>query len=83
MENSKRNEEIVLKHCLSYQLNRVKYICKYKGWLTYNVSSDALEGGFCGYPRYVFLREDLRCRFANEQEVSEIMNIEAKKYSKS
>jgi hypothetical protein len=82
MKNTKKSENTVLKYCSRYQLDRVRFICEYNGWLTYNVSSSLLEGRFCGYPSYVFLRNDLKCRFANQDEVMEIMKIEAKNFDK-
>lgn len=75
MKHSKKTEEIVLKYVSQYKLDIVNFACIYGDWLAYNVSSNALQQSFCGYPHYVFIREDLKCRFANHDEVIEIMKI--------
>ena len=76
MKHTKETEQAVLRYSLRYGLNIVRYACKFGDWLAYNVSSDELEGTCCGYPHYVFIREDMKCRFANHDEVFKIMGIE-------
>ena len=75
MKHTKETEQVVLRYALHYGLNIVRYACKFGDWLAYNVSSDELEGTFCGYPHYVFIREDMKCRFASHDEVMEIMGM--------
>lgn len=75
MKHTKETEQAALKYALRYELNIVRFACAFGNWLAYNVSSDALEGTFSGYPHYVFVREDLKCRFADHDEVMEIMKF--------
>lgn len=75
MKHTQKTEQAVLRYSLRYGLNIVRYACIFGDWLAYNVSSEELEGTCYGYPHYVFIREDMKCRFASHDEVIEIMNI--------
>ncbi len=75
MDHSKKTEDIVFKFASQYGLNLINFACKYSECLAYNVSCAELQETFYGYPHFVLIREDLKCRFANDEEIIEIMKI--------
>ena len=54
-------------------LDIVQYHSRYKEWVVYRATNHALEGTTYGYPHFVIVRADLRCRYATSTEALEIM----------
>lgn len=73
MKPTKETYRTATRFAALFDFDIVKYECKYKDWLAYYVTSKALGGTTYGYPHFVIVRADLRCRFATSTEALEIM----------
>ena len=73
MEPTKETYRAATRFAARFNFDIVKYECKYKDWLAYYVTSKALEGTCYGFPNFVIVRSDLRCRLSTPDEALEIM----------
>lgn len=53
----------------------VTYAAQYKGGVAYHANSKALEGAKCGYPNFVIVDGNGKCRFSTPDEALEIIDL--------